>query len=125
MAYAREIGALGTGEPADYVLMALVSLEDPGLTVFATHRLLKDLDEGQRLGIRDAAKAGFELREVTEEELVPDPDDPPGSFGYMDAHHLQAWRLTPEGPEAARRRASRATPRPTAASTPPRSSSSS
>jgi hypothetical protein len=41
MAYARETGALGTGEPADYVLMALVSLEDPGLTVFATHRLLR------------------------------------------------------------------------------------
>ena len=79
--------------------MALVSLEDPGLTVFATHRLLKDLSEEQREGIRDAAKAGFELREVTEAELVPDPDDPPGSFGYMDAHHLQPWRLRPKDPQ--------------------------
>ena len=48
MAYARETGELGTGGGADYVLMALVSLEDPGLTVFATHRLLKDLNDEQR-----------------------------------------------------------------------------
>ena len=99
MAYARETGELGTGGGADYVLMALVSLEDPGLTVFATHRLLKDLNDEQRERIRDAAKAGFELREVGEDELVPDDDDPPGSFGYMDAHHLQPWRLSPKDPQ--------------------------
>ena len=99
MAYARETGELGTGGAADYVLMALVSLEDPGLTVFATHRLLKDLNDEQRERIRDAAKAGFELREVGEDELVPDDGDPPGSFGYMDAHHLQPWRLSPKDPQ--------------------------
>ena len=31
--------------------------------------------------------------EVAEDELVPDPDEPPVSFGYMDAHHLKPWRL--------------------------------
>ena len=96
LAFAREVGGEG---PHNYTLMALVSLEDPGLTVFATHRLLKDLSQEQREGIRDAAKAGFELREVTDAELVPDPEDPPGSFGYMDAHHLQPWRLTPKDPQ--------------------------
>ena len=40
LAYQREVGA---GGPADYVLMALVSLEDPGLTVFPTHRLISGL----------------------------------------------------------------------------------
>jgi uncharacterized protein (DUF1015 family) len=96
MAYQREVGP---GGPQDYILMALVSLEDPGLTVFATHRLLKDLSDAQREAIRDAAKAGFDLREVTEDELVPDPGDPPGSFGYMDSHHMQPHRLTPRAPE--------------------------
>jgi uncharacterized protein (DUF1015 family) len=95
MAYQREVGP---GGPQDYILMALVSLEDPGLTVFATHRLLKDLSDAQREAIRDAAKAGFDLREVTEDELVPDPGDPPGSFGYMDSHHMQPYRLTPRAP---------------------------
>jgi uncharacterized protein (DUF1015 family) len=96
LTYAREIG--GDGDHS-YVLMALVSLEDPGLTVFATHRLLKDLGPAQQEGIRDAARASFELEEVGEDELVPAPDDPPVSFGYMDSHHMQPWRLRlkPEG----------------------------
>ena len=99
LTYAREVGGgnLDGNQPHNYVLMALVSLADPGLTVFATHRLLKDLSQDQREGIRDAAKQGFELREVTAAEVVPAPEDPPGSFGYMDAHHLQPWRLTPKG----------------------------
>jgi len=90
LAYQREIGA---GGPQDYVLMALVSLEDPGLTVFATHRLLRNLSADQQEGVREASNAGFELEEVSEEQIVPGPDDPPVSFGYMDSHHMKPWRL--------------------------------
>ncbi|HEX2358944.1 MAG TPA: DUF1015 domain-containing protein [Solirubrobacterales bacterium] len=98
LAYAREIGGEG---PHDYVLMALVSLEDPGLTVFATHRLLKELSSEQQERIRDVAGRNFELEEVAEDTIVPGPDEPPLSFGYMDAHHLKPWRLRPR-PEAAK-----------------------
>ncbi|MGH2983065.1 MAG: DUF1015 domain-containing protein [Solirubrobacterales bacterium] len=90
LAYQREAGA---GGDADYVLMALVSLEDPGLTVFPTHRLLKDLTDEQRERIRAVATEHFELEEVPEDAIVPSPDDQPGTFGYMDAHHLRPWRL--------------------------------
>jgi uncharacterized protein (DUF1015 family) len=90
LAYQREAGAAGG---ADYVLMALVSLEDPGLTVFATHRLLKGLTDEQRERIRAVASESFELEEVAEGELAPSPGEPPGTFGYMDAHHLKPWRL--------------------------------
>jgi uncharacterized protein (DUF1015 family) len=93
LAYQREVGE---GHGADHVLMALVSLEDPGLTVFATHRLLKDLTADQQEGIRDLARDHYELEEVSEDDLVPAADDPPGSFGYMDAHHLKPWRLRPK-----------------------------
>ena len=96
LAYAREVGGDG---PHQYVLMALVSLEDPGLTVFATHRLLKDLGPEAQEGIRDVAKANFELEEVGEDALVPGPDEPPVSFGYMGSHLMQGYRLRlkPEG----------------------------
>ena len=60
LAYQREVGE---GKGADHVLMALVSLEDPGLTVFATHRLLKDLTKpSSRRRIRDAAKRALRAR---------------------------------------------------------------
>jgi uncharacterized protein (DUF1015 family) len=100
LAYQREVGE---GSPADYVLMALVSLEDPGLTVFATHRLLKDLSDEQRERIRTAAAERFDLEEVDEAGIAPVPGDPPGIFGYMDAHHLKPWRLRPKDPEALER----------------------
>jgi uncharacterized protein (DUF1015 family) len=93
LAYQREVGE---GNGADHVLMALVSLEDPGLTVFGTHRMLKDLSKSQQEAIRDVAGEHYDLEEVAEDALIPDPDDPPGSFGYMDSHHLKAWRLRPK-----------------------------
>ena len=90
LAYEREVGGEG---PHNYVLMGLVSLEDPGLTVFATHRMLKDLGPEQQEGIRDLAREHFELEEVAEEDLVPGPGEAPATFGYMDSHHMQPWRL--------------------------------
>jgi uncharacterized protein (DUF1015 family) len=90
LTYQREVGA---GGPADHVLMALVSLEDPGLTVFATHRLLKGLGPEQQEAIRDTARGLFELAEVADDQLVPDPGESGISFGYMDSHHLKPWRL--------------------------------
>ncbi len=48
-AYADEVGGEG---PHRYVLMCLVALEDPGLTVFPTHRLVRDLSEAQWAALR-------------------------------------------------------------------------
>ena len=52
-AYADEIGGEG---PHRYTLMALVSLDDPGLTVFGYHRLLSGLGDPERQeALRDGA----------------------------------------------------------------------
>jgi uncharacterized protein (DUF1015 family) len=89
--YADEIG--GEGEHR-YVLMLLVSLSDPGLTVFPTHRLLSNLKEPEvqeRLG--SALKRDFEVERIGPDELEPPPSDGV-AFGYMDAHFRQPFRLT-------------------------------
>ncbi len=91
MTYAREVG--GDGEH-NYVLMALVSLEDPGLTVFATHRLLTEVSDSQREALRSAFSDLFDVREVGDDELIPGAEDGPAAFGFMDAHHKQPQRLT-------------------------------
>src|SRR3954452_12259678 len=49
--FAREPGAPAG---ADHVLMCLVALQDPGLTVFPTHRLVKDLDADRRRALQEA-----------------------------------------------------------------------
>ena len=56
--YADEIGGEGAHR---YVLMCLVALQDPGLTIFPTHRLLHGLDDGAREALRDAIERDWDV----------------------------------------------------------------
>jgi len=66
--YAEEIGGEGDHR---YILMCLVALEDPGLTVFPTHRLIGGLDERRRQALARVLREDFDAREVPVEELDP------------------------------------------------------
>jgi uncharacterized protein (DUF1015 family) len=89
--YAEEIGGEG---PHRFVLMCLVSLEDPGLTVFPTHRLLRDLRPDQYETLAQAIQRDFEIRRLdTTAELAPRYGQPV-SMGYIDAHSRQPFMLT-------------------------------
>jgi uncharacterized protein (DUF1015 family) len=90
--YADEIGGEGDHR---YVLMCLVALQDEGLTVFPTHRLLtdvKDPDKQVRLGSR--LRELFDIEPVDQSQLRPPDGSGPLQMGYIDAHHKQAYRLT-------------------------------
>jgi uncharacterized protein (DUF1015 family) len=77
--------------------MCLVALQDPGLTIFPTHRLLDDVKDPavqERLGA--FLKESFEVSEIDLADLTP-PDDPdpsrPIEFGYLDSFFKKAFRL--------------------------------
>lgn len=89
--YADEVG--GEGEHR-YMLMCLVALEDPGLTVFPTHRVVRDLDRTRQEALRETLRRDFEIAEVPLDELAPEPGGGPLQLGYIDAHHQQPYRLT-------------------------------
>ncbi len=74
LAYADEIGGEG---PHRYTLMCLVSLEDPGLTIFGTHRMLGDLDADARERLGHGIREHFQVEEAGEDDL-----DPAGSHGH-------------------------------------------
>ncbi len=89
--YAEEIGGEGAHR---YTLMALVSLEDPGLTVFGYHRLLTDLRDSEKPEIlANALREHFEIEEVPLERLDPAGEAGVGVFGYVDAHFKRGFRL--------------------------------
>ena len=67
-AYAQEVGGEGDHR---YILMCLVALQDPGLTVFPTHRLIGALDEDRRRALRQAMERDFEITEVPVEQIAP------------------------------------------------------
>ena len=87
--YAEEIG--GEGEHR-YVLMCLVALEDPGLTVLPTHRLVGDLDAAKRAALAAGIERDFIATPVARAQIAPPAGAGPLELGYLDSH--RAARLT-------------------------------
>ena len=89
--YADEVGGEGDHR---YVLMCLVALEDPGLTVFPTHRLVRGLGADRREALAAALRRDFEIEEVPLHQLAPPAGSGPLQIGYIDAHFQRPFRLT-------------------------------
>jgi uncharacterized protein (DUF1015 family) len=89
--YAEELGGDG---PHRFTLVAVVSLEDPGLEVFGYHRLLTNLrDPGRQEALGAEIKKHFHVQEVPLELIDPAGEEGIGVFGYIDAHFQRAYRL--------------------------------
>jgi uncharacterized protein (DUF1015 family) len=91
-AYAEEIA--GEGEHR-YILMCLVALEDPGLTVFPTHRLVRGLDRERQEMLESVLARDFDVSEVPAESVAPPPQEgiTPLELGYINANDERAFRL--------------------------------
>jgi uncharacterized protein (DUF1015 family) len=92
IAYRDEVG--GEGDH-NYTLMALTGLDDPGLTVFPTHRLLSGLrdDPERQRALGEGLRELFDAEEVPLERLDPLGTDGVGVFGLYDSFHRKAFRL--------------------------------
>ena len=90
--YADEIGGEGAHR---YVLMCLVALQDAGLTVFPTHRLVDGLagtDKPELLA--HTLRACFDIQEIDADDLVPGGEGGETiEMGYMDSFFQRAFRL--------------------------------
>jgi uncharacterized protein (DUF1015 family) len=98
--YADEVG--GEGEHR-YVLMCLVALQDEGLTVFPTHRLIRDTTPHTQEALGSTLRELFEVEEIGQEDLRPPDGDGPLAMGYIDAYFKRAFRLTLKDQAAADR----------------------
>ena len=94
--YAEEIGGEGAHR---YVLMCLVALQDPGLTVFPTHRLVRGLSAEQHERLRTAIERDFDAVVLADtDDLTPVRSAPIASdqvrIGYIDARSKTPMMLT-------------------------------
>lgn len=89
--YAEEIGGEGAHR---FVLMCLVALQDPGLTIFPTHRLVRGLGSDRQEALARTLREHFEIEPIEASALRPPDGDGPLVMGYIDAHFKQAFRLT-------------------------------
>jgi uncharacterized protein (DUF1015 family) len=102
LTYAEEVGGDG---PHRYTLMSLTSLDDPGLTVFGTHRLLAGLapDSARQEALASGIREHFDVEEITTDELDPAGEGGVGVFGYIDSHFGRGFRLRLKDPSALER----------------------
>jgi uncharacterized protein (DUF1015 family) len=96
--YAEEIGGDG---PHRYVLMCLVALQDPGLTVFPTHRLVRGLRSDQHEALANALRRDFQIQELTDTAALAPPSGDTVRIGYIDAHFRKPFMLTLRDPAIA------------------------
>jgi len=96
--YAEEIGGEG---PHRYVLMCLVALQDPGLTVFPTHRLLRGLSAQQQEALADALRRDFEIEELADPAQLAPASGDSVRIGYIDSHFRRPFMLTLKDPAIA------------------------
>jgi uncharacterized protein (DUF1015 family) len=89
--YAEEIGGEG---PQRFVLMCLVALQDPGLTVFPTHRLVRGLTSEQPEALAAALRRDFVIEELSSTaQLAPAAGDTV-RLGYIDSYLHKPFMLT-------------------------------
>ncbi len=91
--FCREQGA-PEGGAADFVMMMLVEMSHPGLVVFPTHRLIRDLPDFDASRLLSDCVPWFEVRPVEESAmesaLAAAYDAGQKAFGFFDG---QAFRL--------------------------------
>ena len=66
--YCRENGISKEGDAQDYQMIYLVDMEHPGLVVFPTHRLVRDLESFNKENILEQCKEYFEVEEKSDVE---------------------------------------------------------
>ncbi len=96
--YADEVGGEG---PHRFVLMCLVALQDPGLTVFPTHRLVRGLRPDQHESLADTLRRDFDIQALADTSALVPAADGGLKIGYIDAHSKRPLMLTLKGPAIA------------------------
>ena len=96
--YAEEVGGEG---PQCYALMCLVALQDPGVTVFPTHRLVRGLGPERQEALAQALRRDFDIAPLgSNAGLAPEHGDQI-RIGYIDSHFRRPYMLTLKDPAIA------------------------
>ena len=64
--YCREQGMAKEGDAVDYVMMMLVDMENSGLVVFPTHRLVRGLSSFDETAVKEACREYFSVEDKTD-----------------------------------------------------------
>ncbi len=69
--YLQEIGEAGTEHPANFKMVTLVNIQDPGLVILPTHRLVMNLGDFKTDNFIKKAEDYFEVEKIDRQNLKP------------------------------------------------------
>lgn len=88
-------GSLPTDHPANFVMLGLMSMEDPGNLVLPTHRIVEGLTAGRLAKLREASKGMLQWRDlgkVSAEQAEKQLSGEKGkAFVFVTAQPAETW----------------------------------
>ena len=84
--YCNELGDIDKNHPARYKMIALVNIEDPGLVILPTHRLVKGIDDFSLIDFLKKTENYFTIKKTDKDSITDDLKEMEGaSFGFYSA----------------------------------------
>jgi len=85
LTYRIELGKIDKDHPANFKMIALVNIQDKGLVILPTHRLIKNLPDFKLNSFLNKAKEIFEIKETRKELLEKDlTKEKSHAFGFYN-----------------------------------------
>jgi uncharacterized protein (DUF1015 family) len=92
--YRNEIEGISDEHAANYKLITLVNIEDPGLVILPTHRLVKNIDDFNLETFLKRTNKYFDIKKTDRNSIVKDiATDELGTFGFYSAITAYVLRL--------------------------------
>ncbi len=81
--YEHELEEIDSEHPAHFKMISLVNIEDPGLVILPTHRLIKDLSDFNLITFLEKTEKYFEIKKSEKNNIVKDLENMKSeAFGF-------------------------------------------
>lgn len=96
--YMNELGTEEREHPANYKMVTLVNIEDPGLVILPTHRLIQNVPDFELTSFLQKIEPHFDIKKTNKENILKDLEAARAkAFGFYSAQ--TSYILTLKSPE--------------------------
>ncbi len=92
--YCNELQDIDKNHPANFKMIALVNIEDPGLVILPTHRLIKNLSDFNLASFLEKTEKYFEIKKTNKENIVKELEEIKSeAFGFYSSQTAYILKL--------------------------------
>lgn len=92
--YCNELKGIDKNHPANFKMIALVNIEDPGLVILPTHRLIKDLSDFNLGSYLEKTEKYFEIKKTDRDNIMKELEEIKSkAFGFYSSQTAYILKL--------------------------------